>query len=193
MRDNTSCNDLCMPLKRKHVSAQLVDCRRPVGNGVCPFQVGVLNQTPLRAQLIRLKPRCCLGFRHASSGPRCGPEPCRCQGEAQALRLNRAAGQSQWYHFRVGAPPILVFFSGDWDVHWGYDPWPDLGEKRGGVFLVCRQPNWLVGREPRRARSWGSQKICFKGALRSDQEVCEDAVETTSLQRNGFLLTVVQD
>ena len=27
-----------------------------------------------------------------------------------------------------GAPPILVYFSGDWDVHWGYDldfdPWP---------------------------------------------------------------------
>ena len=34
----------------------------------------------------------------------------------------------QWYHFGVGAPPILVYFSGDWDVHWGYDldfdPWP---------------------------------------------------------------------
>ena len=28
----------------------------------------------------------------------------------------------------VGAPPILVYLSGDWDVHWGYDlgfdPWP---------------------------------------------------------------------
>ena len=37
-------------------------------------------------------------------------------------------GQNQWYHFGVGAPPILVYFSGDWDVHWGYDlvfdPWP---------------------------------------------------------------------
>ena len=20
----------------------------------------------------------------------------------------------------IGAPPILVYFSGDWDVHWGY-------------------------------------------------------------------------
>ena len=26
--------------------------------------------------------------------------------------------QNHWYHF--GAPPILVYFSGDWDVHWGY-------------------------------------------------------------------------
>ena len=31
-----------------------------------------------------------------------------------------AAGQNQWYHFGVGAPPILVYFTGDWDVHWGY-------------------------------------------------------------------------
>ena len=39
-----------------------------------------------------------------------------------------AVGQNRWYHFGVGAPPILVYFSGDWDVHWGYDldldPWP---------------------------------------------------------------------
>ena len=28
--------------------------------------------------------------------------------------------QNQWYHFGVGAPPILVYLSGDWDVHWGY-------------------------------------------------------------------------
>ena len=31
-----------------------------------------------------------------------------------------AAGQNEWYNFGVGAPPILVFFSGAWDVHWGY-------------------------------------------------------------------------
>ena len=28
--------------------------------------------------------------------------------------------QKQCYHFRIGAPLILVYFSGDWDVHWGY-------------------------------------------------------------------------
>ena len=31
-----------------------------------------------------------------------------------------AVVQNSWYHFGVGAPPILVYFSGDWDVHWGY-------------------------------------------------------------------------
>ena len=29
----------------------------------------------------------------------------------------KAVGQNQWYHVGVGAPPILVYFSGDWDVH----------------------------------------------------------------------------
>ena len=33
--------------------------------------------------------------------------------------FHMAVGQNQWYHFGVGAPPILVYFSGDWDVHWG--------------------------------------------------------------------------
>ena len=32
-----------------------------------------------------------------------------------------AVGQNQSCHFGVGAPPILVYFSRDWDVHWGYD------------------------------------------------------------------------
>ena len=30
-----------------------------------------------------------------------------------------AVVQNQWYHFGIGAPPILVHFSGDGDVHWG--------------------------------------------------------------------------
>ena len=31
--------------------------------------------------------------------------------------LHVAVGQNQWYHFGVGTPPMLVYFSGDWDVH----------------------------------------------------------------------------
>ena len=37
-------------------------------------------------------------------------------------------GQNQWNHVGVGAPPILVYFNGDWDVHWGvqdFDIWPN--------------------------------------------------------------------
>ena len=47
---------------------------------------------------------------------------------------NRASkmvvGQNQWYHFGVGASPILIYFSEDCDVHRGYDldfdPWPNM-------------------------------------------------------------------
>ena len=42
-------------------------------------------------------------------------------------------------HFGVGAPPILVCFREDWEVHWGYDldfdPWPH------GFILVCLFPH----------------------------------------------------
>ena len=47
------------------------------------------------------------------------------KGESSPREM--AVGQNQWYHFGIGAPPILVDFSGDWDVHWGvrgFDPWP---------------------------------------------------------------------
>ena len=41
-------------------------------------------------------------------------------GEVQAgAHVDLAVGQNQWYHFGVDAPPSLVDFSGDWDVHWG--------------------------------------------------------------------------
>ena len=29
--------------------------------------------------------------------------------------------QNQCYYFGIGAPPILAYFCGDWDVHWGYE------------------------------------------------------------------------
>ena len=35
------------------------------------------------------------------------------------FKVHLAVGQNKCYHFGVGAPPILVYFSGDWDVHWG--------------------------------------------------------------------------
>ena len=50
-----------------------------------------------------------------------------------------AVGQNQRYHFGVGAPPSLVYFSGDWDVHWGvraFDPLPFRNFSRFGSCLV---------------------------------------------------------
>ena len=40
--------------------------------------------------------------------------PSKCP--SKCLPQNVAVGQSQWYHFGVGAPPIVVYFSGDWDL-----------------------------------------------------------------------------
>ena len=42
-----------------------------------------------------------------------------------------AVGQNQCYHLGVGAPPILVYFSSDWDLQLGY-----------GTFthLICHEP-----------------------------------------------------
>ena len=42
------------------------------------------------------------------------------QSKKHGSPVHMAVGQNQWYHFGVGAPPILVYFSGDWDVHSGY-------------------------------------------------------------------------
>ena len=41
-------------------------------------------------------------------------------GPKTPRRIQMAMGQNQWYHIGIGAPPILVYFGGDVDVHWGY-------------------------------------------------------------------------
>ena len=45
------------------------------------------------------------------------------QKDCTAARLPKyvAVGQNEWDHFEVGAPTILVNFSGDGDVHWGHN------------------------------------------------------------------------
>ena len=34
--------------------------------------------------------------------------------------MRMAVDQNPWHSFGIGVPPSLVYFSGDWDVHWGY-------------------------------------------------------------------------
>ena len=55
--------------------------------------------------------------------------------------LHVAVGQNQWCHFGVGAPPILVYFSGDWDVHWGYCVLTHGHVRAPIVFLFNREPS----------------------------------------------------
>ena len=78
-------------------------------------------------------------------------------------------------HFGVGAPPILVCFSGDWDVHWGYgvlthghigkDMFSHLSNQLfAGVGFV----NGLLGCQPasqERARAVNLQATSVLGCL----------------------------
>ena len=48
------------------------------------------------------------------------------QTEDESLRVEVAMVQNQWYHFGIGAPPILVYFGGggiESDVHSGTGFW----------------------------------------------------------------------
>ena len=60
-------------------------------------------------------------------------------------------------HFGVGAPLILVYVSGDWDVHWGYDlafdvdqpkvcEDPELPQARTSIDQAKDQQNRITGR-----------------------------------------------
>ena len=55
-----------------------------------------------------------------------------------------AVGQNQWYHFRVGAPLILIYFKGDWDVHWGYGRLThgQVFEQAEGMLVVRGSPGY---------------------------------------------------
>ena len=41
-------------------------------------------------------------------------------GLVRFCKVDMAMVQSHWHHFGIGALPILAYFGGDWDVHWGY-------------------------------------------------------------------------
>ena len=56
---------------------------------------------------------------HSGLAPASRPKLAKACGKFVGRR-DMAVGQNQWYDFGVGAPPILVYVSGDWDVHWGY-------------------------------------------------------------------------
>ena len=66
----------------------------------------------------------------AASNFFCVTKDSECAGERPCMLKPRdkAVGQNQWNHFGVDAPPMLVYFSRGWDVHWRYDlafdPWP---------------------------------------------------------------------
>ena len=56
------------------------------------------------------------------------PSPWRVYGQLTGNVSLPYTSEPIWLRVWAGAPPILAYFSGDWDVHWGYDlafdPWP---------------------------------------------------------------------
>ena len=83
-----------------------------------------------------------------------------------------AVGQNQWYHFGVGAPLILGFFSGDWDVHWGYgfldfDPWP-----HDNLLTVLTGKAGLDTNTPRYFGSVLTEQDCQARALLGTLNAC---------------------
>ena len=62
------------------------------------------------------------GFMDHTANVRCTVRLCNHFGPKANGRGSTANGfgSKPMVPFWVGAPPILVYFSGDWDVHWGY-------------------------------------------------------------------------
>ena len=77
--------------------------------------------------------------------------------------LQISVGQNQWYHFAVGARPILVYFSGVWDVYWVYGILIH-GQRLVSFWLSCKpkllegQPRSQTSRSPGRpgSRPWAA-------------------------------------
>ena len=101
-----------------------------------------------------------------------------------------AVGQNQWYHFGVGAPPILVYFSGDWDVHWRYGLLPhgqvrtaaffllDVGGAAARNFKITLDLTAEDGRS-REEESWGAKAY----PLHSGQEAYGDVGSCVKLKQ----------
>ena len=92
-----------------------------------------------------------------------------------ATRSYLAVGQNQWYHFGVGAPPNLFYFTGGWDVHWGYgllnhshlDPCPGLSGQVVGATTDEQQAAaeaCCLGPKAKPVRVSQVQMLCLGGS-----------------------------
>ena len=131
-----------------------------------------------------------------------------------------AVGQNQWYHFGVGAPPILVYFSGDsLGVRFGFWPmatspslilsasWALRGNQKGFFPRLCLKKlgfhhkasnlaNWRLGSKLDLLNSSGPRGFClgFCHIMRSSVFMHGGAsVSTRSCQYNvAFACASVQ-
>ena len=66
-------------------------------------------------------------------------------------------GQNQWYHFGVGAPPILIYLNKDWDVHWGYVILPHGHKTLGSVSFHLQESRCASQSQPIQAKCTKAQ------------------------------------
>ena len=89
------------------------------------------------------------------------------RGSEFPFETSCGCGQNQWYHFGVGASFILVYFSGDWHVHWGYGI---LTHGHVGILVVNKTSSDFF-REVRNSQPlWPSQVEPWGGFLMSNFE-----------------------
>ena len=100
--------------------------------------------------------------------------------------VQKAMVQNQWYHFGMGAPPILVYFSGDWDVHWGnglltHGPTRNLGNPvvHGVGQSAKRTERGKAGRG-REASSRAGERVPASACLRA--RACEHVPASACLR-----------
>ena len=92
-----------------------------------------MSQRKVLSKANALKPTPVISFRSnyryiSASGNRHAAEPHRKKFivDAGSIAMALTVGMWLWLskpmrsHFGAGAPPSLVYFGGDWDVHWGY-------------------------------------------------------------------------
>ena len=83
-----------------------------------PMRFWRLASTVSVGQAYFTRPSCCsvTSQRASKAPPLAAVFPSCCKMVDMRLLLSKPMGS----HFGVGAPPILVYLSGDWDVHWLY-------------------------------------------------------------------------
>ena len=133
--------------------------------------------TPKPAVALAVAPGGCRRCRAASCWPRSGGPTARSATEKRGVGpgpevfrsltpgcANGGGGTLSWlwvktiWHFGAGAPPILVYFSGGWDVHWGYGL-STHGRLNSGVSCVLQGVAFTKG-SPTRV-SW--RRPCLNG------------------------------
>ena len=70
--------------------------------------------------------------------------------------------QNQWYHFGMGAPSIVVYFSGDGDVHWGHGVLTHshmMAQETESRLIIQLLPPWTPGLDTFRDQLSGIQTL----------------------------------